>query len=87
MGKYVYYRGRVQGVGFRATVRGIARGYAVRGWVRNLADGGVELLAAGPDEAVNAFLAEIRDRFAQNITAEEMVETETDPGEGFTIIY
>ena len=57
--RLVYYEGRVQGVGFRATVKGIARGYEVLGWVKNVPDGRVELLAAGELEEVEAFLEAI----------------------------
>lgn len=52
----VHYSGRVQGVGFRATVRHIACGYDVTGWVRNLPDGRVELIAEGAKPELKAFL-------------------------------
>lgn len=52
----VFYSGRVQGVGFRATVRGIARGFEVTGSARNLPDGRVELIAEGAKAEVEAFL-------------------------------
>jgi acylphosphatase len=52
----VFYSGRVQGVGFRATVRHVARGYEVTGSVRNLPDGRVELIAEGTKEELQAFL-------------------------------
>jgi len=55
----VLYGGRVQGVGFRATVRHIARGYDVTGLVHNLPDGRVELVAEGMKEELDAFLAGI----------------------------
>lgn len=55
----VFYAGRVQGVGFRYSVKRIAAGYEVVGWVRNLPDGRVELQAEGERGEVDAFLAEI----------------------------
>lgn len=56
----VFYEGKVQGVGFRATVKSLASGYDVRGWVRNLPDGRVEMLAAAEEGAeLEAFLEAI----------------------------
>src|SRR3984893_12467620 len=55
----VFYEGRVQGVGFRFTVRHIAKGFDVIGWVRNLPDGRVELQATGNEEEVRAFLDQV----------------------------
>ena len=52
----VYYSGRVQGVGFRATVRYLACGYDVTGSVRNLPDGRVELIAEGTRGELESFL-------------------------------
>jgi len=54
-------RGRVQGVGFRdATVRR-AHALGVLGWVRNREDGGVEVHAEGPADAVDALVAFVRE--------------------------
>ena len=55
----VYYEGNVQGVGFRYSVRQIAKGFDVTGSVRNLPDGRVELLAAGEEDEVRSFLEAI----------------------------
>ncbi len=57
--RVAYYRGRVQGVGFRYTVNRIARRYQVTGYVRNLDDGRVELVAEGEAEQVKQFLNEV----------------------------
>ncbi len=79
MAKVEYYSGDVQGVGFRATAVRIARMHpTVRGWVRNLADGRVELLADGSTEAMEAFLADVRSRMADHITAEDVVAHDPD---------
>lgn len=43
----VHYEGRVQGVGFRYITRRIASGYPVTGYVKNLPDGRVLLVAEG----------------------------------------
>ena len=63
--KRVFYTGRVQGVGFRYTVRQLAAGYEVSGWVKNLTDGRVEMLVLSRDrDEMEAFLAELRDNSA-----------------------
>lgn len=53
------YRGRVQGVGFRYSAQRIAQGLAVKGFVRNLPDGRVELVAEGEAAELDRLLAEI----------------------------
>lgn len=64
----IIYSGHVQGVGFRYTVRSIAKHQpSVTGYVRNLADGTVELVAQGSSASVNAFLAEVASRFCDHI--------------------
>jgi acylphosphatase len=59
--RQVFYEGRVQGVGFRYTVKQIAMGFDVTGWVKNLDDGRVELQVGGEEEEVQAFLKAIRE--------------------------
>jgi len=53
---HVICRGRVQGVGFRFFVRDHARRLGLSGWVRNLANGGVEAVATGEHECLQQFL-------------------------------
>ena len=63
----VIYSGRVQGVGFRYRVSELAGRYAVTGYVRNLPDGTVELVAEGQDGEVESFLGAIHERMRANI--------------------
>ncbi|MBM3246827.1 MAG: acylphosphatase [Candidatus Omnitrophica bacterium] len=64
---HVYYIGRVQGVGFRFSAEDIARDLGVSGWVKNLSDGRVELLAEAEERLLKDFLARINQLFASYI--------------------
>jgi acylphosphatase len=70
----VIYRGRVQGVGFRDTVSRIAAPLPVAGFVRNLADGTVELVAEAAPAVLDQFYREIAASFAGNITSTEVAD-------------
>ncbi len=60
--KTCIFSGRVQGVGFRYTALNIAQQYNVKGYVRNLADGRVEMVLEGPPEEIDSTIEAIRDR-------------------------
>jgi acylphosphatase len=83
----VLYSGRVQGVGFRYTVRTVATGYEVTGTVRNLKDGRVELTAEGAKAELEAFRAGIREAgLGANIHHEAVNWSEATGGfRGFAI--
>jgi acylphosphatase len=77
-------RGRVQGVGYRAWAEREARRRGLDGWVRNRADGSVELLAAGPRVAVEALLGACeRGPPSARVTTVELHETDEAPEPGF----
>ncbi len=63
----VIYTGRVQGVGFRYTVRTMAAGRPLTGFVRNLPDGAVELMVHGRPDDITALLADVAAHFSRNI--------------------
>ena len=58
--RHVVFRGRVQGVGFRAFVEDEAARTGVGGWVRNRRDGTVEAVFAGDAAAVEDTIAACR---------------------------
>lgn len=55
-----YFGGHVQGVGFRYTALNLAQGYDVTGYVQNLSDGRVLLVAEGTKAELNALVDQIR---------------------------
>ncbi len=57
--KHILAEGYVQGVGFRFSVSLCARRHYLTGWVRNLADGSVEMEIQGDEEHAAGFLAEL----------------------------
>jgi acylphosphatase len=63
----VHYQGHVQGVGFRYTVQRIASGYVVAGYVQNLADGRVRVVAEGSANELDGFLETVRAEMANYI--------------------
>ena len=86
---HVFYSGRVQGVGFRVTAEETALHYGVVGWVKNLRDGRVELIAEGEEEVLEQFLETIRTGAMKNfIRGEEILWSgPTDTFDEFEIRY
>lgn len=81
-----YFSGRVQGVGFRYTVHNLAMPHNIRGYVRNLPDGRVELVMEGPDQDMNYLLDAIRQKMNHFIRRVDMQdEPPTNAFSGFAI--
>lgn len=87
--RHVFFNGRVQGVGFRYSTKRIASGFDVTGWVKNLADGRVELFVQAAEAAeIDAFLEDIqRSSLASHIKGCVMETVAAVPGlRGFNIV-
>lgn len=61
------FRGRVQGVGFRATAALHADSTGLRGWVRNEDDGTVTLLVEGPSGSIEDLVKRIQAAFGSGL--------------------
>lgn len=86
----VIFHGRVQGVGFRYTTCSIAARFPVGGWVKNLPDGTVEVVAEGTRSCVAEFLDEVAERFRPNISDRDESELSaigSPPESGFHVRY
>ena len=71
--------GRVQGVGFRFTAHRIATRHFLTGFVRNLPDGTVEMLAQGQSEDINDCVAEIKQGMDGYIADTRITDLPADP--------
>lgn len=81
--------GRVQGVGFRLTTVRVAQNLRLAGWVRNAADGSVEVFAQGEDVAVDQLMAFLRTgpRGAQVSAVDVRASVVRDGLSGFGVRY
>lgn len=73
--KHINFYGRVQGVGFRYYSVNKARQLGLTGWVRNLADGSVEMEVQGPEEKIDELLLFLEGRtyiYIENMDARSL---------------
>ena len=86
---HVFYSGRVQGVGFRVTAEDTARELGVVGWVKNLRDGRVELVAEAEEAALEQFLDAIRTGSMKNFIEQTEISwsNASDTFDEFVIRY
>ena len=83
--KRTIFEGRVQGVGFRYTVKQLAMGFDLIGDVKNLPDGTVELNLMGEEDEVDEFIREIVEEstlahFIKNVNSMEIPPLENVRG-------
>jgi len=69
---HIIFKGRVQGVGFRYTVMDIARTYPVKGFVRNLITGDVEVKVEGEKKIIEDFIKSIEKEMKRYIRKSEI---------------
>ncbi len=87
--KHILFSGRVQGVGFRYSTKRIASGFDVTGWIKNLPDGRVELLAQALEaDELDAFLEDIQQSsLGSHIKQREVNAIAAEPNlRGFSIL-
>ena len=68
----VHFAGRVQGVGFRYTARGLAERIGLVGYVQNLADGRVRLVAEGTTTELDRLMTALADEMDRFIRATDV---------------
>ncbi|MBU6385252.1 MAG: acylphosphatase [Pirellula sp.] len=81
-----FLSGRVQGVGMRCAVHDLARDYPISGFVENLQDRRVRIVAEGNFEALEAFLERLAQVAPGNIQKLDRFESQaTGEFDHFTI--
>ena len=82
---HIFFSGRVQGVGFRATAQALAHELGVCGWVRNRRDGRVEALAQGDQSTLHEWLRRIDVAMFGHFSVEANPEPIEEPIAGFVV--
>ena len=86
--RLIHFSGSVQGVGFRYTALRVAEQFDVAGYAKNLGDGRVEIVAEGPPDQIDGFLAAIQDRMGYHI--QDVAQQVSEPSgqfDGFGIRF
>jgi acylphosphatase len=82
----LYFSGRVQGVGFRAATQRLARGSGVDGFVQNLPDGRVEVVATAEASSIDRLVVRLKGLFAGGISEiQRMPDVAVEEFSGFHI--
>lgn len=84
----VHFSGHVQGVGFRYTTVAVARRFAVSGYVQNLSDGRVVLVAEGETAELDRCLAELEATMEGYVRESQLtISQPTGEFSGFQVRY
>jgi len=84
---HLIIKGRVQGVFYRATARKVAEEIGVTGWVKNTAEGNVEIVATGSKDQLQKFVQWCRVGPAKAIVTDVLVNDKEEANfKGFEII-
>lgn len=83
------FKGKVQGVYFRAYTEDFAKDLNVKGWVRNLPDGSVEALFQGEEENINELIRKLKEEhpYAKVKEVLTFIEKTEDVFKDFSIRY
>ena len=86
---HAIFYGRVQGVFFRVTIRNIAKQLNVKGYVKNLSDGAVELIAQASKDILDTLIDSIQNKpgYASIDKIEKKYVKPTKIFDEFKIIY
>ena len=69
---HIIFTGRVQGVGFRYTTQNFANTLRIKGWVKNLSDGRVEMMAEGTREQLDNLIYKLDKHFGEKIQSKDI---------------
>lgn len=73
---HILISGRVQGIGFRWWIQRKAQGLQLTGWVKNLEDGRVEVVAEGSEDRLTELIGLIKKKGGPMFASVDNVETE-----------
>ncbi len=87
--RIIQFSGRVQGVGFRMTAVQLSEGLELTGAVRDLDDGGVELVAEGESAEIDKIITRLREHFGAFIRniAQRSCAPAGLPGRGIRVVH
>jgi len=77
--KHIIFIGRVQGVGFRFTAHRMANRHQLTGFVRNLSDGSVEMLAQGTADDIDDCIEDIKEYYPGHVREMNVADVPPNP--------